>query len=67
MRCDKFNIRKGTRQGGLTSTFLFTTFFKNLIYILFNHEGGINNCGKHFNIFCYEYDILIVSTTVTRL
>ena len=69
IRWDIFSypIRKGIRQGGLTSTFLFNVFFKDLIDILSNHEGGINIGGKRFNIFCYADDILIVSTTVTGL
>ena len=71
IRWDKFRdpikIRKGTTQGGLTSTFLFNVFFKDLIDILSNHEGGINIGGKRFNIFCYADDILIISTTVIGL
>ena len=44
-------IGKGTRQGGLTSTFLFNLFYKDLIEKLAEHEGGILNASYRFNVF----------------
>ena len=60
-------ICKGTHQGGITSTFLFNIFYRELIDILSNHDGGIKICNQRFNIFCYADDILLVSTTKSGL
>ena len=54
------NIQKGTRQGGLTSPFLFNVFYKELVDILFAHSGGISIYNKQFNLFCYADDLLIL-------
>ena len=64
---NSIKICKGTRQGGITSTFLFNIFYRELIDILSNHDGGIKICNQRFNIFCYADDILLVSTTKSGL
>ena len=61
------NIQKGTRQGGLTSPFLFNVFYKEFVDILSAHSGGISIYNKQFNLFCYADNLLIVSLTVTGL
>ena len=60
-------ICKGTRQGGLTSSFIFNVFYKQLIYDLSTHEGGISIGSQKFNVYCYADDILLMSTTVSGL
>jgi hypothetical protein len=61
------NVCKGTRQGGLTLPFLFNVFYKDLIDVLSDHDGGITIGDKRFNVFCYADDILLMSTTVSGL
>ena len=60
-------ICKGTRQGGLTSPFLFNIFYKDLVDILASHEGGNTIDGVRFNVFVYANDILLTSTTASGL
>ena len=60
-------ICKGTCQGGLTSSFIFNVFYKQLIYDLSTHEGGISIGSQKFNVYCYADDILLMSTTVSGL
>ena len=60
-------ICKGTRQGGLTSPFIFNVFYKDMIDNLCNHDGGISIGNTRFNIFCYTGDVLLMSTTVTGI
>ena len=60
-------ISKGTRQGGLSSPFLFNLFYKDLIDMLSAFSGGITIGAMSYNVFCYADDILICSLTVTGL
>lgn len=60
-------VLKGTRQGGLSSPFLFNMFYKSLISSLNAASCGISIKGSNYNVFCYADDILIASTTVTGL
>ena len=62
-----FKIEKGTRQGGLTSPFLFNVIYQDIIYELSNMSGGIRIGNYAFNVFCYADDILLTSLTVTGL
>ena len=63
-----FRVEKGTRQGGLTSPFLFNVFYKELIDSLNSSLGdGIIIGGHSYNAFCYADDVLIASTTPTGL
>jgi exonuclease III len=61
------NVSKGTRQGGLTSCFMFNLFYKDMIDELSCHTGGCSIDDMKFNVFCYADDVLLVSTTVTGL
>lgn len=60
-------VNKGTRQGGLSSPFLFNIFYQDLIDELSHLTGGIIIGGKSYNVFCYADDILLTSVTVTGL
>ena len=60
-------VSKGTRQGGLTSSFLFNLFYKDMIDELESHSGGCAVDNMKLNVFCYADDLLLVSTPVTGL
>jgi hypothetical protein len=60
-------VCKGTRQGGLTSPFLFNLVYKGLVEDLSNSFGGISIGSYKYNVFCYADDILLASTTVSGL
>jgi hypothetical protein len=60
-------IEKGTRQGGLSSPFLFNLLYEDLIHQLSDIAGGIKINGLSYNVFCYADDLLLTSTTVTGL
>ena len=60
-------IEKGTRQGGLSSPFLFNLLYEDLIHQLSAITGGIRINGLSYNVFCYADDLLLTSTTVTGL
>ena len=64
---DPINIGIGTRQGGLSSPFLFNLFYQDLVNSLSNMKCGISiNCAT-YNVFCYADDLLLTSTTVSGL
>ena len=60
-------VQCGTRQGGLTSPFIFNVFYKDLIDELSACHNGVSIKGNMFNVYCYADDILISSTSVTGL
>ena len=60
-------FHRGTRQGGISSPFLFNIFYQDLIDELSTTIGGINICNCTYNVFCYADDILLTSTTITGL
>ena len=60
-------VCKGTRQGGLTSPFMFNIFYRDLVDMLASQEGGITINDVRFNIFCYADDILLASNTASGL
>ena len=60
-------VIRGTRQGGLSSPFLFNLFYKDLIDVLSNTNCGILINSVSFNVFCYADDILLASTSTTGL
>jgi hypothetical protein len=60
-------VERGTRQGGLSSPFLFNIFYKELIGTLDLEKCGITIDGISYNVFCYADDILLASTTPTGL
>jgi hypothetical protein len=64
---DPISVLRGTRQGGLSSPFLFNMFYKDLVGLLNSKACGITIDGSQFNIYCYADDILISSTTPSGL
>ena len=60
-------IKKGTRQGGLSSPFIFNIFYKDLIDGLNNMDCGIVINNNKYNVFCYADDLFLTSLTVTGL
>ena len=58
---------KGTKQGGLSSPFIFNIFYKELLDILEIQEGGISIGNRKYNVICYADDLLLLSSTVTGL
>ena len=62
-----FNLLKGTRQGGLTSPFLFNLLYQDLVHGLSNLPGGMKIGAYSFNVFCYADDLLLTSSTATGL
>ena len=62
-----FSVCVSTRQGGLSSPFLFIIFYHNLISILSNCTGGITIHNKSYNVFCYADNLIISSLSVSGL
>ena len=62
-----FMIEKGTRQGGLTSPFLFNLIYQDMIDELSECANGICVGRNSYNVFCYADDVLLMSLTVTGL
>ena len=60
-------VLKGTRQGGLSSPFLFNIFYKDLVTKLNNKSCGIRIFGQNYNVFCYADDLLLMSLTTSGL
>ena len=60
-------IWKGTRQGGLSSPFVFNTFYKDLVQGLSDMQCGTKIDSTTYNVFCYADDLLVTSATVTGL
>ena len=58
-------VAKGTRQGGLSSPFLFNLFYKGLVSLISGFNGGMHIGSTTFNTFCYADDMLLCSLTVT--
>ena len=61
------NIQIETRQGGLTSCYLFNLFYKGMMEELDKTVGGIRIGGAKFNAFGYADDALLSSVTATGL
>ena len=64
---DSIKVCKGTRQGGLSSPFIFILFYQDLINELSSSADGIKIKNVSYNVFCYADDILLASLTVTGL
>ncbi len=58
-------LEKETRQGGLTSPYLFNLFYQGLAEGLTETPGGLRIKRNSYNVFIYADDLLIVCTTVT--
>ena len=56
-----------TRQGGLSSPFLFNIFYKDLVEEIESSQCGVTINNITYNIYCYADDILISSTTASGL
>ena len=64
---NSIQISKGTRQGGLSSPFLFNIFYQEMIEELSNTQVGISINDITYNVFCYADDILLCSASVSGL
>ena len=64
---DEIPVCKGTKQGGLTSPYMFNIFYMDLINILSKQQGDITIGCHKYNAFCYADDILLTSITVSGL
>ena len=65
-KCELSNpikVCKGTRQGGLSSPFLFNLFYQEMAKC----NGRIKITGTSYNLFVYADDILLTSLTATGL
>ena len=60
-------VHRGTRQGGLSSPFLFNVFYLGLVQALDAMNCGITIKDYHYNVFCYADDVLLASTTASGL
>ena len=60
-------IQKGTRQGGLSSPFLFNVLYQELVGKLSNMPCGVAINNVKYNVCCYADDLLLCSLTITGL
>ena len=61
------SVRRGTRQGGLSSPFLFNLFYQDLVRDLNNMPCGLRLYNRNFNVMCYADDLLLMSLTGSGL
>ena len=61
------SVSVGTRQGGLSSPYLFNIFYQELINILSVKRCGINIDRTTYNVCCYADDLLLCSLSITGL
>ena len=64
---EDIRVRMGTRQGGLSSPFLFNLFYEGMIHGISNMTCGMRIQDKTFNVYCYADDLLVTSATVVGL
>ena len=60
-------INKGTRQGGLSSPFLFNLMYQDIVNELSEMNVGISINNTTYNTFCYADDLLLCSLTISGL
>jgi len=60
-------IKKGTRQGGLSSPMLFNIVYKPMVDKLNNSNCGISINNRQYNAFIYADDVLVTSSTPSGL
>ena len=60
-------VNRGTRQGGISSTFVFYDFYGDLVNDINNKNCGVTINGMNYNVFCYTGDILLCSLTASEL
>ena len=65
--CQPIPVEVGTRQGGLTSPFVFNLFYADMINKLDNMTCGITINNTNYSVFAYADDILLLSTTASGL
>jgi len=59
-------LLKGTRQGGLPSSFLLNLFYQKIIDILNCAVGGILINDVPYSIFCYADVLVLTSIRIDR-
>ena len=59
------SVRRGIRQRGLTSTFLFNLFFQDLLCGLNKAKCGVIIGGQQYNVYCYADDVLLYNSTTS--
>ena len=64
---DAIPVYRGTRQGGLSSPFIFNLLYQDLVDILSNMNCGILINGVTYNLCCYADDLLLCSLSVSGL
>ena len=50
---DKIQVKRGTKQGGLTSPFIFNLFYQELIENISKCNCGLTVENNSFNVICY--------------
>ena len=63
----KIDVCIGTRQGGISSPFLFIIFYQDLVEKLSKCSGGILINNDTYNVFCYADDLILTILGVTGL
>ncbi len=53
-------ISNGTRQGGLSSPFIFNIFYQEMIENLSTMSAGVKIGSISYSVFCYADDILLL-------
>ena len=64
---EPIKIKKGTKQGGMSSPFLLNLFYQDLLEQINSNNYGICINNSYYNGFAYADDLLLSSTTVTGL
>ena len=62
---EPMSVHTITRQGGLSSPFLFNLFYQDLFNELSECTGGIIINKQFFNVYRYADDLMLASLTVT--
>ena len=63
----RLSVKRGTRQGGLSSPWICNVFYEDLIDNISHSDRGISLRGETYNVLCYADALLITSTTVSGL
>ena len=63
----KIDVCIGTRQGVISSPFLFNIFYQDLVEKLSKCSGGILINNDTYNVFCYADDLILTSLSVSGL
>ena len=64
---EALSVCKGTRQGGLSSPFIFNLLYQGLVEKLSQKQCGISINGVSYNLCCYADDLLLCSLSITGL